>query len=352
MQILLLSPSPLTWCNSLSRWVLDSRTGFGRFLRAIFSLQRSGQPALHTALFPLPVPFPGIFAKGPVDKLKKRGRQLAIQKAVHVMVMALNYLYCARSFPSLDHFRRQPNPLQKEAYQRLQLLLEACDHGEAFQVAASGRKNLQLVTRLQELARGAETLGLSDPYQRPPKKRVQADNSHPQLSPFSNLIPERLKLSGKGEWPAARYIDPEFYLAYQEPQVLELDRPDFRRGIPNFDVGSKETVFRLFERWDELGLLRLHPRSSITTGDSGRVKIFNAYKDAQWDRQIGDRRERNAWETRISGPSGSLPVGPMIGRVVVNPGKGLRPASLIALTITTSCRSPWKEAVATSFGPR
>ena len=54
------------------------------------------------------------------------------------------------------------------------------------------------------------------------------------------------------------------------------------------------------------------------------MKIFNNYKSAECDRQIRDRRERNAWEGRIPGPSAALPLGTMIGRLAVPAGLGLK----------------------------
>jgi len=183
------------------------------------------------------------------------------------------------------------------------------------------------MARLQELALAAESLGLSSsPYQgHSGEHAVPVNNdAFPQLSPFSNLVPERLKITGRGHWDASQYIEPEFYMALQEPQSIELSEPIFDRGVPNFAVDQPATVLSLFKKWDDLGLLILHPADSITTGESGRVKIFNAYKSAEVDRQIGDRRERNAWEFRMPGPSAQLPVGPLIGRLVVPPGSGLK----------------------------
>ena len=60
------------------------------------------------------------------------------------------------------------------------------------------------------------------------------------------------------------------------------------------------------------------------SGTSGKVKIFNAYKNPSNDRQIGDRRARNALEGRIKGPSAQLPVGAMIGRIVIPKGYGVK----------------------------
>ena len=313
------------WCMSLTRWVLASRTSFGHFLSKTLNICRDGPLAPPTALFPLPVPAKEPYAEGPGGS-KSAKLQLAVDRALHVIVMALNFVYHSKSYAPLELLRRQPNEVQQKAIDRLRLFLKASNHGKRIEVAACGRKNLQLLTRLKELAVAAEQLGLSSsPYQEaPPSQQVCIDNSaYPQLRPFSNLVPERLKISGEGQWNAARYLDSEFYMAYQEPQVLELERPVFDRGIPNFNVDSPEAVFRLFERWDSLGLLHLHPVETITTEGSGRVKIFNAFKSEQWDRQIGDRRERNSWEARMPGPSGSLPVGPMIGRLAVPAGHGL-----------------------------
>eukprot|EP00435_Cladocopium_sp_Y103_P052260 s3094_g16.t1 len=204
---------------------------------------------------------------------------------------------------------------------------EACDRSEPIRVSASGRRNLQLMARLQELASAAECLGLTRrPYQEQTSQApVPLDNSiFPQLNPFSNLNPDRLKITGRGQWDASSFIEPELYMPFLEPQVLELSQPVFERGVPNFGVDGPETVFVLFKKWDDLDLLVLHPRSEITTGDSGRVKIVNSFKSATQDRQIGDRRERNAWEGKIPGPSSALPVGPLIGRLVIPDGFGVQ----------------------------
>ena len=178
------------------------------------------------------------------------------------MIGAVNYMYYARSCPPLELIRRQPNQRQSGAIQRLRLFVRACDHGQLIEVAASGGKNLQLMARLQELASAAEALGISQsPYVEDirPQKVCPDNTVHPQLSPFSNLKPERLKLTGTGGWDTSRYLEPELYMAFQEPQFIEIDRPIFNRGIPNFEVDSPDAVFELLKKWDGLGLLALHP---------------------------------------------------------------------------------------------
>ena len=63
----------------------------------------------------------------------------------------------------------------------------------------------------------------------------------------------------------------------------------------------------LKKRWGELGLLQL----SRVQEDRERntVRIFNAYKSAEADRQIGDRRIPNAAERHLPGRSQYLPQG-------------------------------------------
>jgi hypothetical protein len=61
---------------------------------------------------------------------------------------------------------------------------------------------------------------------------------------------------------------------------------------------------QLCKLWDARGLLRCY-RGPILPGHFSR--LFNAYKSADLDRQIGDRRLPNARERSIDGPSTFLP---------------------------------------------
>ncbi|CAK8989711.1 Uncharacterized protein SCF082_LOCUS1929 [Durusdinium trenchii] len=192
--------------------------------------------------------------------------------------------------------RRQPNPQQKKALLDLRLLLSANDHGQVIEVACSGRKNLRLLSRLQELATAVDALGLSTgPYATGHQgAQVKTDNSkHPQLSPFTNLNADRLKISGRGQWDAASYMPPLFQMSYLEPQLLELDEPVFTRGKPNLGLDKPEEVMKLFKRWDEIcitdrsdyyhqmGVTLERSRSNLVwpSFSLGSFKGFRAYKD-------------------------------------------------------------------------
>ena len=81
--------------------------------------------------------------------------EAAGNRALHVVICALNFTYSSRACPPLELLRRQPNKLQKEAIERLRLLIKACDHGAPVQVASSGRKNSQLMAGI-----GCRCIGL------------------------------------------------------------------------------------------------------------------------------------------------------------------------------------------------
>lgn len=141
---------------------------------------------------------------------------------------------------------------------------------------------------------------------------------------YTSLDPDRLKVSGEGAWDAAQYIPDELWMPYVEPQILELDRPVYERGLPNLEAEEKHTVFSLLAKWDQNNLLELHSARTVQPGPEGKVKVFNAHKSLTQDWQIGDRRWRNAYECKIPGPSKSLPAGSRICRFLVPPGKGVK----------------------------
>ena len=92
-----------TWCMSLTRWVLKSRTGFGHYLSTTLSLTRDGPDAPPTALFPLPMPVFRPYAECPEKLAGSTAEDLALDRALHVMISALNYMYWSRSSPPMRY---------------------------------------------------------------------------------------------------------------------------------------------------------------------------------------------------------------------------------------------------------
>lgn len=77
-----------------------------------------------------------------------------------------------------------------------------------------------------------------------------------------------------------------------------------------------DEVVRLAHKWDEHSLLYVH---SFDVPMHERVRVFNCWKNTLCDRQIGDRRGRNATEAVPDGPSRRLPTGPDFCCLVCNP---------------------------------
>ena len=73
-----------------------------------------------------------------------------------------------------------------------------------------------------------------------------------------------------------------------------------------------------FQVVDNQSLLLLHDGPGIEERPFEKVRIFNAYKNRSMDRQIGDRRGRNAIEQKVIGPSMALPTGPLLTDLFLN----------------------------------
>lgn len=153
---------------------------------------------------------------------------------------------------------------------------------------------------------------------------AKKNNWDPRLSPYSSLQADPLKISGRGDCDAARYITDELWMPFVEPQVLELESAVTERGLPNLEAEDPVEVLKLLRKWNHFGLLELHSAKVVHPGQEGKVKIFNAFKSLSQDRQIGERRWRNAFEGRIPGPSKPLPTGAQICSLLLKPDHGVR----------------------------
>ena len=125
--------------------------------------------------------------------------------------------------------------------------------------------------------------------------KAEDSEALPQLHPYRPLDVSRLKIVGQGSWDTASWLDGQFWLPYLEPAILCHNLEVDLSNTPDFGKEVREDYLELSRLWDSRGLLHL--------------EVFNAYKDLQRDRQIGDRRLPNALEFSMSGPSKALPAG-------------------------------------------
>ena len=302
---------------SLPRWVLRSRTKFAAYLAASFSApsHRSGR-APPSALFPLPLPYLGVFAGSGPHLPQARWHRLAQRRLLCVVVLALNFVHEGYRRPSEALLWRLPNAHQRSAYARLMKLIQACDRqGEAFPLPP-GRSGFEFVARLLELEAFAAQACLGSaslygntratPGPSAVAPQIEPSSALPQLHPYRSLDTSRLKLSGQGRWDMSAWLSGPLWLPFQEPAILHHHGPLDPAAVPSFEHEDRAENLKLARLWDCQGLLRLFEGSPPS---AGRCRVFNAFKDAERDRQIGDRRLVNGAEMHHQGPSAWLPSG-------------------------------------------
>ena len=87
-----------TWAICLPRHVLAAKNRFSWFLSTTFSVSRRGSPS-HTAVFPLPIPYVGLFYGSGPGLSKKRMKALAHRRLLHVVCMASTFFMEVEPFP-------------------------------------------------------------------------------------------------------------------------------------------------------------------------------------------------------------------------------------------------------------
>ena len=310
------------WCSFLAISVLRTRSPFSKFLHSTLHLQR-GIEASVSPLFPLPIPFPGVFARMPSGLSASKRCKIHFRRAIHVMVMALNFWWAGSCFISIEHLRRTPSKSQRSFLHRLSGLVLADGPLESFEVIRSGRRFPQLVARLCDLSDVLAKLGVgAGPYERTfSGHSVPLDVTRFQeLEPYKSLDASRLKVVGHGRLDATPFLTPELCMAYRYPDSLLIDVIPKQHEYPA-TMDSAEEVLSLARLWDARGLLYIHDIDLEKERRFELVRVFNCLKNTEVDRQIGDRRGRNAVEARVSGPSKNLPTGPDLLDFSISPDK-------------------------------
>ena len=304
----------------MPRLVLRSRTRFSSFLARTFSIPRAGS-CPSTAVFPIPVPFIGIFGKQGCPKLTAKGwKKLRIKRTIHILVIALNYIHAGCRPVESRLLGRSPSHLHLAVYRRLRALLAACDRPDSL-LKPPGRSGPELIARLVELEKFAASedvfnpdlySGASDKKPSPAQAvgrvrtehRFVSSEEFNAVSPYRSLNADRLKLSGTGQWPLADYLEDVLWLPFVEPRILQHGRQVDWEG-PDMKRESKNENEKLCRLWDARGLLALFTEEPVLSS-----RVFNAHKNEFQDRQIGDRRWMNGAEMHPTGPSALLPSGP------------------------------------------
>ena len=240
---------------SLPRWILRSRTPPASFLAKTFHVYRTGiGPA--TAVFPLPVPYAGLFDEQRNSRLPKaKWKKKCFQRALHAVAMALNYIHNGCRPLPVASLGWRPSLAQLKIYHRLKALLTACDQpGEEFPLPP-GRSGFEFTARFVELEKFVYTCPPLDfNYDGSPRStltevekvgtmqkehRFVVEEAFSPLQPYTSAGASRLKLSGLGQWDMQEYLYRSLGLTFHEPSILLHGQPQCLSG-PDFKQESKE----------------------------------------------------------------------------------------------------------------
>eukprot|EP00435_Cladocopium_sp_Y103_P022712 s4606_g5.t1 len=274
-----------------------------------------------SAIFPIPVPFPGAFDRAATSSSR---RTRLVRQVIHIMAMAVNFWWSGGKFFGGDQLGRAPSSIHRSMFSRWRSLMLADGPSGVFDVASSGRRFPQLVARINELSGVLTKLGASGgPYDRTfPGHEVPLDEAGIDgLEPYRSLDVDRLKVVGRGHFDATPFLDDDLCMAYRFPDLLQYDLTG--RDLSPFHLrrDSADEVFKLAKLWDAKGLLFLHRTDLEKEAPHELTRVFNCLKDSSCDRQIGDRRGRNFTEGRLQAASKTLPNGPDFLELVVQPKK-------------------------------
>ena len=299
------------WVNGVLRNILKGKTQFGFYvLNSIHSCRKSRLSPASAALFPIPMPFEGIWDLGPKRLGPERRFRLAVQRATSLVIIALNFLSSATPFRNFELIRRCPNLGHRQVVSRIAAFIRASGPSSVFSILGCGRKSFQLDAGFRELHQALQGLGLGvqgsyhgGPAEEEIEKLVDAE----ELIPYRTLDASRLKLSGKGQWNAGPYMSDLLYMPYMEPRINQFSLVPPSSLLPDLSKVDPQEVLSLARVWDARGLLRIFPAGFGPSEEWAKCKVFNCYKDHSKERQIGDRRGMNMVEGKIAGPSKTLP---------------------------------------------
>ena len=256
--------------------------------------------------------------------MSRRKLQILAQKRlVHLIVVALDHLYLGH-FPSLTDLRRPPNKLQRAIFERLYRYVAVCGSRLEDLPVPPGRSGSELIACIAALEKFLDTSeSLKGSYfeggrQNFVAPEVDEGDDFPQLRPSRSLEPDRLKITGRGQWPLDKFLDSPLWLPYVEPRFLLHGQAADESLWPSLSLEKPGGYLALARRWDELGLLRLYHEPLV---EGHFTRVFNAFKDQHNDRQIGDRRIPNSRECAIDGPSAFLPPGFLLASLQVQKWK-------------------------------
>lgn len=253
--------APTLW-NSLLRWMLRSRAGkLGSFLHSFLAgVGRGNKPCTLRSVWPLPVPYR-------FDVYAEDGdEELALQRAVNVMVLVLNWLHLgspSRSPPNLDASATLTPP-QQSVVQRLRRF---CQHWIAAGPIAAADMG-RTASKIEDLEEQLAFLGgLADQL-----KDTTGSGRSPMLVGGAALPPgdptiakdieaHRLKFTGVPAFDPRPWMTAEAEVWYDRPLDCALPPEEQFEEVPHVQVkGKRKEILKLLHALDNSNRLAIFPR--------------------------------------------------------------------------------------------
>ncbi|CAE7829539.1 unnamed protein product, partial [Symbiodinium necroappetens] len=301
------------------RWITTA-LAYAKELETIASRITESQPKQGPPKPPAKPPAPLLVStsveEAPLSKKQLRAAQWAARKAPEVP---------ARPSPDgcgPDNDRADVFPLQGQVFSeagntQLSRSARATFRDDVARCTSLSPIQAQVYARLSEVVvflhdQGFEASGYPASAVPPAGFVPHATGGPEALNPYRNILADQVVLHGRGSWNLAAHLGPDLYLPYVEPDCFRF--PGTGGPCATFQGESKAELFKMVLLWDARGLL------GLTAGplpDRLLTRVFGAYKAPGKQRQIGDRRGQNSWESRLVGPSKWLPTGPLLCRIHV-----------------------------------
>ena len=239
------------WCAMLGVMCLRSKTRFAAYLRASFQYRLP--PGRLPTVFPIPVPPGNPFGMKLNGLSASKRRSIHRRRALHVMLMALNFWHSGGNFNDLQWTCRTMTSVHRSIHRRLWAFLLSDGQFPAFQLVRAGRRFHELDARLGELCQSITTTGMSsNPYSRDfAGLEVPIDNSvYPQLEPYHKMDPTRIRISGTGHWDVTSLLPDQLCVPYREPAVLANGLRPPAGSYPKM-TETQEELAELALLWDK-----------------------------------------------------------------------------------------------------
>ncbi|CAE7257929.1 TRO [Symbiodinium sp. CCMP2592] len=293
-----------------------------------------------TALFPIPSPSAAPVGRSTRQRGGTRQAGRHMSRALHVIIMALNFVHSGFRPVPLSALRRPPNLHHISVFRRVSGYLRACCRRGISIPYCAGRRGSHLAARLGELSDFLLACGVGlDSYDVPApaafadKPLVPHAPGGPDcLRPYRPLEADTIVLHGEADWDISPFLSPGMLLAFRDPLVLETF-PGSCGPAPSFKHENPEEVFKLMKVWDAKGLLTLRPG---IIPDIRCSRVFGSFQSPGKFRQIGDRRGQNGLEARLDGVSHLLPQGFLLTKL--HPGALLHECHETMLCAVGVCR--------------